>query len=203
MSDSIFEASQNLNFYRNLQKLILILFCSFLFLSPDYSRAQLLDSDAETTETVGDVILLALPASAFASTFIVGDKEGAWQFTKSFALNAAVTLALKHGINKKRPLDGGLQAFPSGHTSITFQAASFIHRRYGFEYSIPGYLLAGYTAWSRVHATRHDGWDVLAGMVVGIGSTFIFTTPYQQEHMDLTFGSSRDGDFMLGFSYKF
>ena len=203
MSDSIPEPLQKINFYDYLRKLIIIFFCSFVFLAPDHSSAQLLDPDNEPTESAGDIILVALPASSFATTLILGDKEGTWQFAKSFALNAVVTVALKYGINKKRPLDGGYQAFPSGHTSITFQAASFVHRRYGFKYSIPGYLLAGYTAWSRVHATRHDGWDILAGAAVGIGSSFIFTDPYQQENMELTFGSGEDGAFLLGFSYKF
>ncbi|WP_423820443.1 hypothetical protein [Salinimicrobium sp. TIG7-5_MAKvit] len=85
---------------------------------------------------------------------------------------------------------------------MTFQAASFIHKRYGFKYSIPGYVLAGWTAYSRINATRHDGYDILAGAVVGIGSSFIFTSPYQRENMQLTFSSGND-QYLLGFVYRF
>lgn len=202
MTILVSDPSQNLKFKNQLRRLLLIFLFIFLFLAPSQSKAQLFDSDTESVEAVGDLIFIALPASSLATTVILEDRKGTWQFVKSFALNAAVTYALKYTINKKRPLDGGYQAFPSGHTSVTFQAASFIHRRYGFKYSIPGYILAGVTAYSRVHATRHDGWDVLAGAAVGIGSSFIFTTPYQREHMDLTFRST-NGFYLLGFTYKF
>ena len=178
-----------------------VLIC-LLFLNPTSSNAQVIKKHTEQIERAGDIILVALPATAAATTLVLKDKKGSWQFTKSFLMNAAVTLALKYGVNKRRPFDGGYQAFPSGHTSITFQSASFIHRRYGFKYSIPGYLLAAYTGYSRIYATRHDGWDVLAGAVVGIGSTYLFTTPYQRERMQLTF-SSGEGQYLLGFIYKF
>ncbi len=169
---------------------------------PANMQAQLIEPNSEAVETSGDVILVALPASAALTTVLMKDKEGFWQFTKSFAANILVTGGLKYAINKRRPFHGGGQAFPSGHTSITFQAASFVHRRYGFKYSIPAYALAGWTGYSRINATRHDGWDVLAGIVVGVGSSFLFTTPYQQENMQLTFSSS-DDQYLLGFTYEF
>jgi len=48
---------------------------------------------------------------------------------------------------------------------------------------------------------KDDGWDILAGAAVGIGSTYLFTTPYQQEHMEITMSSS-NGEYLLGFVYK-
>ncbi|MCY2686042.1 phosphatase PAP2 family protein [Salinimicrobium sp. TH3] len=189
-------------FFSRFYRIFFILFLSFTLSMPATLQAQLIEPNSEAVETSGDIILLALPASAALSTIVMKDKKGFWQFTKSFATNIAITGALKYTINKRRPFNDGGQAFPSGHTSITFQAASFIHRRYGFKYSIPGYLLAGWTGYSRINATRHDGYDVLAGAVVGIGSSFLFTTPYQQEHMQLSFKSSED-EFLLRFIYKF
>jgi len=50
--------------------------------------------------------------------------------------------------------------------------------------------------------SSHDGWDVAAGVLVGIGSTYLFTTPYQREHYELTF-SSGDETYLLGLKYKF
>jgi membrane-associated phospholipid phosphatase len=153
-------------------------------------------------ETAGDIGLIAVPAAALSVTLFKGDGQGTSQFAKGFLLNQAVTYGLKVAINKPRPFNNGDNAFPSGHTSTTFQGASFIHRRYGFKYSIPAYAVAGFTAFSRIDAQKHDGWDVLAGAVVGIGSSYLFTTEYQQEHMELTFNSA-NGDYMLGFKYKF
>jgi membrane-associated phospholipid phosphatase len=173
-----------------------ILFLIITIFSFQFSSAQ-----NKTIETAGDVFLFAIPAVTFGTTLILKDKKGSWQFTKAFLINAAVTYGLKVALNKPRPHNNGDNAFPSGHTSITFQGASFIHRRYGFKYSIPLYLAAGFTAFSRIDAQRHDGWDILAGAVVGIGSTYLFTTPYQQEHMELTM-SSGNGKYLLGFIYK-
>ncbi len=153
-------------------------------------------------ETTGDVLLFVLPVSTLATTFIIGDKKGSWQFTKAFLLNEAITFGLKFTIQKERPDGSNEYSFPSGHTSTTFQSASFIHRRYGFKYSIPAYVLAGFTAYSRIESDKHDGWDVLAGAVIGVGSSLIFTTPYQQEHMELTFNKS-NGTYLLGFNFKF
>ena len=173
-----------------------ILFLIITIFTFQFSSAQ-----NKTIQTAGDVLLFAVPAAAFTTTLILKDKKGSWQFTKAFLTNAAVTYGLKVALNKPRPHNNGDNAFPSGHTSVTFQGASFIHRRYGFKYSIPLYLAAGFTAFSRLDAQKHDGWDILAGAVVGIGSTYLFTTPYQQEHMELTM-SSGNGNYLLGFIYK-
>ena len=121
----------------------------------------------------------AIPATAYASTFAVGDKEGRIQFYKSFALTAGTTLALKYAINKPRPEDNGDHAFPSGHASFSFQGATFIHRRYGLVYGVPAYLGAAYVGWSRVEADQHDWVDVSAGAAIGFLSSFVFTTPYK------------------------
>ena len=173
-----------------------ILFLVFTIFSFQNSSSQ-----NKSIQNVGDFFLYTIPAATFGTTLIRKDKKGSWQFTKAFLTNVAVTYALKEALNKPRPNNDGDNAFPSGHTSVTFQGASFIHRRYGFKYSIPVYLAAGFTAFSRINAQRHDGWDILAGAVVGIGSTYLFTTPYQKEHMELTM-SSGNGEYLLGFIYK-
>lgn len=156
----------------------------------------------KVVESTGDVVLFALPASALTSTLVVGDYKGTWQFAKGFALNQAVTIGLKYATDKKRPFNNGDRAFPSGHTSTTFHSAAFIQKRYGWKYGIPAYALAGFTGYSRIEAQKHDGWDVLAGAVVGIGSAYLFTTPYQNEHMTLTFKSDKNG-FLIGYTYSF
>ena len=189
----------NYDHFRNIFFLIIL---NIFLLLPSEVEAQLIESHNQTVKTSGDILLFTLPTSAAITTLILKDKKGTWQMVEGFATNLALTTALKYGINKRRPFNGGGQAFPSGHTSVTFQAASFIHMRYGFKYSIPAYLLAGWTAYSRINATRHDGYDILAGAVVGIGSSFIFTSPYQQEHMQLTFSGDRD-QYQLGFVFKF
>jgi len=150
------------------EKLLVFVFIN-LFSIKSYTQ-----NDAITT--TGDVLLFALPATTLATTFILKDKKGTWQFTKGLLLTEALTVGLKYTIKKERPDHSDNLSFPSGHTSTTFHSASFIHRRYGFKYSIPAYILAGFTAYSRLDANKHDRWDLLGGAVIGVGSTFLFTT---------------------------
>lgn len=155
----------------------------------------------ETLKTTGDVLVVALPITVITTTLIIGDKKGSWQFAKGLALNQLVTFGLKEIINKPRPDGSNNNSFPSGHTSTAFQSASFIQRRYGWKYGAAAYALAGFIGYTRIEADKHDGWDVLGGIVIGVGSTYIFTTPYQKEHFELTFNSAQ-GDYLIGFKYK-
>lgn len=161
-----------------------------------------LSAQNNTLERSGDVLLVILPASAVASTYFHKDKDGFWQFSKGFVLNAALTYGLKGIINKERPDLSNNNSFPSGHTSATFQSASFLQKRYGWKYGAPAYLLAGFTSFTRLNTKKHDGWDILGGVIIGIGSSYIFTTPYQQEHFQLTFQGEKN-DYLIGLKYSF
>jgi membrane-associated phospholipid phosphatase len=129
----------------------------------------------EDSETVGDVLRIAIPAAAYTLTFTRDDQEGRRQFYKSFAMSVSTTWVLKETVEKERPDGSDDDAFPSGHTSAAFQGAAFIHRRYGIRSAWPAYVLATYTGWSRVDADEHDTADVLAGAALGVASSFIFT----------------------------
>ena len=132
------------------------------------------DVRADKTETAGDILGIALPATAFAFTFTHDDPEGRVQFYKSFGTTVAATWLLKETVHKERPDGSNDQSFPSGHAAGAFQAASFVQRRYDDIPAWPGYLLATYTGWTRVEAKKHYTSDVLAGAALGIGSSFLF-----------------------------
>lgn len=156
-------------------------------------------------EKIGDYSQFAPAAASLLMIIVKKDELGFWQFAKSMGGNLAATWTLKYAIDKRRPegrIDG--HAFPSGHTSAAFQGASFLQRRYGWSYGIPAYVVAGFVAYSRLEGinTRHDGWDVLGGIITGVASTYLFTTPYAQDHFKLNFESA-NGDFQFGLIYKF
>ena len=184
-------------------------FVSILF-AFQISIGQEIDSPSEirretNIQAFGDYAQFAPTAVSLITVIAKKDKNGFWQLTKSVGTNLALTYVLKYGINKHRPegrTDG--KAFPSGHTSFAFQGASFLQRRYGWKYGVPAYAVAAYVGWSRMEGIgeRHDGWDVLAGAAVGIGSTYLFTTPYMEEHFELSFKSG-GGDYLIGVNYKF
>ena len=105
------------------------------------------------------------------------DGTGALQFAESAALTLGVTYALKYAVNETRP-NGDSQSFPSGHASISFSAAEFMRKRYGWEYGLPAYAAASFVAYSRVEAGDHHPQDVAAGAAIGIISSYIFTRPF-------------------------
>ncbi|MFH0781751.1 MAG: phosphatase PAP2 family protein [Pseudomonadota bacterium] len=135
---------------------------------------------ADGIETAGTVIQVIVPAVAYGMTFVYDDADGRLQFYESFAATLATTYALKLSINKERP-NGGSMSFPSGHTSAAFSGASFIQKRYGWEYGVPAYLAASFVGWSRVESKEHYVEDVLAGAAIGIASTYIFTDSYKEK----------------------
>jgi len=150
----------------------------FLFLlSSLNTQAQ----DKTAIEKGGDVLLFALPMSAIAATIIKKDPKGTKQFALGFLVNGVTTEGLKFLVKKERPDGSNFKSFPSGHTSITFQSAAFIQKRYGWRYGIPAYVLASYTGLSRIESKNHYFIDVLAGAAIGIGSSYIFTTEYTKD----------------------
>lgn len=90
-------------------------------------------------------------------------------------LNFVLTHAMKRLVNDTRP-DGGPHAWPSGHTSQAFVAATFLHLEYGRSLpwvSVLGFASAGAVAIFRISNDAHWYPDVLAGAGVGILSTHL------------------------------
>jgi len=138
------------------------------------------DDGNDIIRNTGDVLQYAFPIVSIGSTFLYNDpSKPKMQLLKTGLVAAGLTQSLKLIINKKRP-NGGDHAFPSGHTSSAFMGAAFLERRFGWKVGVPAYILAGFTGWSRVHANKHDYWDVLAGAIIGTGSAYLFTKPYMK-----------------------
>lgn len=189
----------NSSLYRIVISVCLISFFTFQLKAQDTSETK---PKVGTVQRVGDVFLFVLPAATLGTSLILDDDKGVWQFTKGFVLTEVITFGLKIGINKPRPDQSNDNSFPSGHTSTVFHSAGFIHKRYGFKYAIPSYIIAGYTAASRIDSKKHDILDVLAGAAIGLGSNLLFTTDYEMEHMELTY-SNFENSHMIGFKYMF
>jgi membrane-associated phospholipid phosphatase len=89
-----------------------------------------------------------------------------------------VAQALVHGIKiaaqRDRP-SGDCCAFPSGHATSAFAAASVLERHFGYRGSWPALLAASYVAASRLVDNRHFLSDVIFGAALGeaIGWTVV------------------------------
>lgn len=157
-------------------------------------------------EDSGDVLQMAIPLTALFTTVVKEDWKGTKQFAFSYATGFIVTHSLKKIIRKQRPEGRNLyDAFPSGHTTSAFSGASFIQRRYGWKYGKWAYLGAAIVGISRMEGPDgwHDHWDVLAGAAVGIGSTYLFTTPYEKNKVEVSFFSDGNKTYVLSLKYQF
>ncbi|MCM1490214.1 MAG: phosphatase PAP2 family protein [Muribaculum sp.] len=157
----------------------------------------------KVVRTTTDVILVALPATAIATTLILKDWEGLKEGALSAAATVGATFILKYAVKEDRPDFSNHHSFPSGHSSFTFAAATYIGRRYGWKYAIPAYALSTYTAWGRVYGKKHHWWDVVAGAAIGTASSLIFTHPYLKKHDFAIVPVATDTETGLACSFTF
>ncbi|MBQ2808514.1 MAG: phosphatase PAP2 family protein [Bacteroidaceae bacterium] len=136
----------------------------------------------KAVETSTDIAMFAPAAVGAGAALIKGDYKGLLQLGEALAVQVAVCYGLKYTVKKQRPDGSDYHAFPSNHTGFSFAGATFLMKRYGWQWGVPAYLLSGYVAWGRIYARRHDVWDVLAGAAIGVGSGFIFTRPFAKKH---------------------
>lgn len=100
-------------------------------------------------------------------------------------VNTLITTGLKYGINRPRPYETypnlvvkrtstGPYSFPSGHTSYAFSlATSATLATKKWYVAVPCYVYAGTVGYSRMRLGAHYPSDVLAGALIGIGSSWL------------------------------
>ena len=128
---------------------------------------------------IDDVLRFVPLAGAITLKTCGVDSRSDWQhFALNAALSTAMTSATTYGLKKvvhsTRPDGTDDDSFPSGHTSIVFSGAHFLHKEFGHHspwISIAGYTIATATAIDRIRRNRHHWADVGAGAALGILST--------------------------------
>lgn len=183
---------------KRLYQLLLICLISGLTLPQARAQSKLVDRST-------DVLCLAPAATGLVTAIIKKDRKGILQLGLGTATGLAVNYGLNACVRKDRPrmpLDpswGDRHAFPSTHTMVAFEGATFLMRRYGWKWGVPAYAVSAYVGWGRVHCHKHDWWDVLGGAAVGAGCALIYTRPFAQK-MDLSISPSTFGEDGQGVS---
>ncbi|MBL7140135.1 MAG: phosphatase PAP2 family protein [Planctomycetes bacterium] len=86
---------------------------------------------------------------------------------QALLVNGISTVALKVPMGDESP-NGEKWGWPSGHTSSSMCFASVMHAYYGWEAGVPLYLLAGYSAATRLEDREHDLSDLVFGAALGL-----------------------------------
>jgi len=144
---------------------------------------------------------VALVATAFGKSAAEEDWRGAGQLGLGLGATIVTTEGLKRLVGSERPNMRDDRSFPSGHTSISFSAASHLHARHGWEWGAPALVTAALVGWTRVEAREHRWEDVIAGAALGTLSAHLFTTPHDSGVRLIPWGGTRGGGMMASLEF--
>ncbi len=177
------------------------------------SPAFLRDINDPGVTKAGDYMQYITNAIAAGVVIYKNDKPGIIQYGLTMGSSIGMSALMKGITGRARPInahgvdtwDGpwhSSSSFFSGHTVATFAPAAFLYYRYGMKYAWPVFLMAGFTAFSRVQASAHYITDVTVGAAVGILMAKIFTRPFGNENLDIMpFGGMNN--YGLNIVYRF
>lgn len=155
------------------------------FATPQCDAAEFDYPVGGTRKNVGistDVIAIGLPVGALTLILAKHDWNGLLRASIETAGVVGTSYLLKEVIHSERPDHSDDHSFPSLHASMSFLTASFLMRRYGWEFGVPAYALAAYVSWGRIYSKKHRFWDVAAGAALGTAVGLLFTTPFMEKH---------------------
>jgi len=132
-------------------------------------------------------VSIGLPLGIFATGLINKDvvtRNNGIEAGAGFILASCISTGLKIIVNRPRPFvtypdiqkmaSAGSYSFPSGHTTAAFATATSISLIYPKWYVIaPAFTWACLSGYSRMHLGVHYPSDVLAGIVIGVGSSLL------------------------------
>lgn len=120
----------------------------------------------------------ALVAAALGVPAVQGDWRGDLMAAGSMAAAGGTTFVLKELVHERRPDRSDDRSFPSGHTSISFAAATTLEKRYGWQAGLPAYAVATFVGVARVAASKHYVHDVAVGAGIGVLSGLLLTSAH-------------------------
>lgn len=143
--------------------------------------------------TASDIGRNALVITALGLPAVQGDWKGTKQAAFSIGATSVVTSALKATIEEERPDGSNDKSFPSGHTSVSFAAASTLHRRHGWEVGVPAHIVATFVGVARVKADKHFVHDVIVGAAIGEAAGWLLTDRKNDKVQWLPWGDAHGG----------
>jgi membrane-associated phospholipid phosphatase len=158
---------------------------------------------ADTLETAGTGIAIALPLVAGGITLYKHDRMGSAQLVAETLLTVGTAYGLKQIVRERRPDGSDYQSFPSDTTALAASGSSFLWGRYGWQYGLPAFALTQFVSFTRVNAKKHHWYDTMASSALAAGYGYIVTTPFQKRYNITTSLDAAPDGGMLHLSYNF
>jgi len=140
-------------------------------LSNEFTTGESVKSFSDTGNIVGSPVTIAVATGALvlASPFTESQNFKSFAFTMAQAqiVDSVLKYAIKFSVSRTRPNGEDDNAFPSGHTSGTFTAATVLNHYYGKKVGIPAYVVAALVGASRITKGKHYLSDVVFGATLG------------------------------------
>jgi membrane-associated phospholipid phosphatase len=147
--------------------------CAALALVPAAAHAK-----TDTIEQVGKALAIAEPIFAGGVSIWRNDWTGLAEMTVTTGATVGTAYGLKYVVHEERPDHSDDKSFPSDTAALAFAPANYLWDRYGWQWGVPAYAVAGFVGYSRVEAKQHHWWDVAASAAIALGYTKLFTTRY-------------------------
>jgi len=111
------------------------------------------------------------------------DKVGGREIAIAAFSNQVTIMLLKGITHEGRPSNpDATNGWPSGHTAIGFVSAGAIHKRYGFRYALPAYIVSAIVGDLRIKNGAHTFDQVLFGAAIGAAIGYFMTTEYRGKY---------------------
>jgi membrane-associated phospholipid phosphatase len=147
--------------------------------------------------TVGNVGEGGLMALALGKSVAERDWTGTGQLALDLGVTEGATEILKATVRERRPDGSDYQSFPSGHASLSFAAAGYLQKRYGWQWGLPATAVAAVVGLSRVESKSHHWYDVVAGAALGEASAYFLTSPRNPNVHWLPWAGADGGDIAV------
>ena len=130
----------------------------------------------ETAGEVGEVLgNLEVLAAGDAAAYLVARsfgvrrlEEASLEVGQALVLSNLLTFGMKSAVRRERPDGSDELSFPSGHASSSFAAATVVDAAFGHRAGALAFVLAAWTAASRLEEHKHFLSDVVAGAGLGV-----------------------------------
>jgi membrane-associated phospholipid phosphatase len=167
------------------------------------SLAGLQPACAGGNESTGTAIAVALPLLAGGYTVYKQDWTGLAQLSVDTITTVGTAYAIKQFVREQRPDKSDWKSFPSDTSALAFAPAQFLWDRYGWEYGVPAYAVAGYVGWTRIDAKKHHWHDVAASAGIAFVASKIFTTRYREPRLRYSVAPMPGGGVYASLDYRF